>query len=157
VKTAIISDCGNYRYELRRIWDHSLPPVMFIGLNPSTADATKDDPTIRRCISFATAWSCGSIIMVNCYAFRATNPSEMKRAAFPVGPLNDSTVQRMAAETAHRNGKIVAAWGAGCSQDREIVLRKLLTGREVWCLGKNKNGSPKHPLYVPSNVELMAF
>jgi hypothetical protein len=145
---AIISECGKYRYSLTRTWDGSLPVACFIGLNPSTADASKDDPTIRKCVGFARRWGCGGIEMVNLFAFRATQPSDMKKAADPVGPLNDLYV----CEAAARCRPLVAAWGAnGGFKGRDVGLLGLLrsSGREVACLKLTRDGFPWHPLYVP--------
>ena len=80
IKSAEFSPDKVYRYELWRIWDEALPVCMFIGLNPSTADETVDDPTIRRCINFAKEWGYGQLVMTNLFAFRATKPAEMMRA-----------------------------------------------------------------------------
>ena len=92
---AVISDCGKYRYRLTRKWGYGRP-CGFIMLNPSTADALHDDPTIRRCVGFAKAWGCGALIVVNLFAVRATSPREMMRADDPVGPENKEHVQRAA-------------------------------------------------------------
>lgn len=91
-KTAKLSDCRTYRYELWRTWDESKPYAMFIGLNPSTADETEDDPTIRRCINFAKTWGYGGLCMTNLFAYRATQPEDMKRASDPIGNKNDETL-----------------------------------------------------------------
>ena len=104
---AELSDCGLYRYLLTRTWDAQCERVVFIGLNPSTADATEDDPTIRRIIGFARSWGYGGVDMLNLFAFRATDPSDLKAAVDPVGPKND----RYLAEYTSRSHATVAAWG----------------------------------------------
>ena len=86
---AVFSPCRTYRYALSRVWAADKPYALFIGLNPSTADETLDDPTIRRCIDFAKRWGYGGLVMANLFAYRATNPSEMKAATDPVGVAND--------------------------------------------------------------------
>lgn len=151
-KTAVISDCGRYRYELTRCWDSSLPTVTFIGLNPSTADADKDDATIRRLIDFAKRWGCGRLVMLNLFAFRATEPRDMKKAADPIGPENDARLQ-----AACLNGLVVAMWGSdGGHLDRdERVLHLLdLVRVEVKCFGHTLDGKPRHPLYLAATTPL---
>ena len=111
-KSALISECGNYRYSLSRIWDESLPKLLFIMLNPSTADADNDDPTIRRCIGFAKGWGYGGIVVGNLYAYRSTNPMKLIFEASIgtdiVGPDNDRYLQEMSAQCS----EIVFAWGS---------------------------------------------
>jgi len=145
---ANFSRCRSYRYTLWRRWDVDGPLVMIIGLNPSTADARQDDPTIRRCIGFARDWGYGGLVVTNLFAFRATYPADLKAAADPVGPRNDVWIKRMAnqAET------IVAAWGNdGTWLDRSARLRRLLAGR-LRCLRINAGGEPAHPLYLPAGL-----
>src|SRR5712664_2208515 len=88
VRSAGFSCCGLYRYWLRRHWDAELPPVCFVMLNPSTADAERDDPTIRRCCGFSRRWGYGGIVVVNLYAFRTSDPCCLRNAVHPVGPEN---------------------------------------------------------------------
>jgi len=147
---AMLSEDEVYRYSLMRIWEPELPKALFIGLNPSTADAELDDPTIRRCVGFADSWGCGGIEMVNLFAFRATNPADMKKAPDPVGPHNDETIIQMAVEWEPKY--VIAAWGAhGGWWRRNIEVLNLLGQRnvEVTVLGETKAGHPKHPLYLP--------
>ena len=89
IKGARFSDCRLYRYQLWRIWDEGRPYLNVIGLNPSTADETRDDPTIRRCIDYAKRWNYGGLFMTNIFAFRATLPAVMKKQVEPVGSDND--------------------------------------------------------------------
>jgi len=108
---ARFSPCRTWRYSLRRQWlPGSEASVMFIGLNPSTADETQDDPTIRRCLGFARYWGFGNLIMMNVYAFRATKPADMKAAKDPVGPGNDREFERLRSVPQ----LVVAAWGNHC-------------------------------------------
>ena len=95
-RSAGFSRCGRYRYWLRRIWDPALAHCVFIGLNPSTADATEDDPTLKRCISFAQKWGYGSLLLVNLFSLRATDPRGLKMAADPIGPKTDRWLRRAA-------------------------------------------------------------
>lgn len=122
--------------------------AMFIGLNPSTADETQDDQTIRRCIGFAKRWGYGALCMTNLFAFRATDPRVMKGHPKPVGDEND----RWLVACARDAGIIVAAWGVnGEHMGRNIEVVKLID--DLQCLVVTKEGHPKHPLYVPANVE----
>jgi hypothetical protein len=144
---AVLSPCGVWRYTLHRGWLWDRPWVMFIGLNPSTADASKNDPTVRRCIRFAQDWGYGGMWMMNLFAFRSTDPAGLLTADDPVGPACDYTL-RIVAESA---GIIVAAWGAHrLATERGKSVCQLLN-REVHCLERTKDGSPRHPLYVRSD------
>lgn len=119
--------------------------VQFIGLNPSTADETKDDPTIRKCIGFAKRWGFGALCMTNLFAFRATDPRVMMGCPKPVGDDNDMWIVRCAREA----GMIVAAWGTkGEFMGRDVEVLKLLP-TELHRLRRTKHGHPEHPLYVP--------
>ena len=127
--------------------------VVFIGLNPSTADATQDDPTIRRCIGFAKAWGYDSLCMVNLFAYRATDPKDMQRATDPIGAENDHHLKLVIDQA----DLVVAAWGGDggfLGRSEEI---KLLFSKEIYCLGKTKYGQPRHPLYIPKTKELELF
>jgi hypothetical protein len=150
-KTATISDCGKYRYNLTREWDDSLPRLLFVMLNPSTADAEADDPTIRRCISRAKDNGFGSVEVVNLFAYRATNPDELKRTEDPVGSENDKHI----IEAVNRAHTIIVAWGTkGGLNLRDHYVSKLLSQFGLKCLGMTKDGFPKHPLYIASNKAL---
>ena len=143
---AIFSGCRHYRHLLWRSWQPELGCVTFIGLNPSTADADHDDPTIRRCKQFVADWGFGAMIMVNLFDIRATQPQVMRRRARPISRCNDATVLN-AAEHA---GLIVAAWGAhGHHRNRSQVMRSLLEAHnlQAHCFSLGKSGEPVHPLY----------
>lgn len=157
-KGAFFSPCRTWRYLLWREWrvaENSDPQrdVAFIGLNPSTADENADDPTIRRCIGFAKAWGYDGILMLNLFAFRATDPADMKRAVDPVGPENDAKIL----ESVGAAAIVVAAWGQhGAYRSRAFdVRKKLLKDFDVKCLGKTNNGHPRHPLYVRGDAKLI--
>lgn len=143
---AYISSCGIYRYSLWRQWAQG-PKVMFVGLNPSTADATLDDPTIRRCVGFAKAWGYAGLLMTNLFAWRATKPSDMLAAYRPVGPDNDRILQ-----TSHSEAALtVAAWGAhGSHGGRDASVKAMLPNLHY--LRMTKGGHPGHPLYLPSSL-----
>lgn len=149
---AAFSPGRKYRYALWRTWDKNKPIVLFIGLNPSTADETKNDPTIRRCINFAKSWGFGGICMANLFAFRATKPPDMKQADDPIGPDNDKWLKQLAAEA---NG-IVACWGTnGKFKNRDKQVKQMLPA--MMCFGTTQCGNPKHPLYIPGNKKLENF
>lgn len=149
---AQLSRCRRYRYTLERCWDINLPTVMFIGLNPSTADEFSDDPTVRRCIGFARRWSFGSLLLANLFALRATDPKALLVHPSPIGPSNDSWIQRMAS----RADLVVAAWGTrGSLMNRNSAVTKSI--EKLHCLATTKNGFPRHPLYMPSAVDPQPF
>lgn len=148
---AIISACGLYRYRLSRYWSTGKTAV-FVMLNPSTADATQDDPTIRRCIGFARREGCGGLVVVNLFAFRATSPDDMKAAADPVGPENDAHIR---AVTSAADGPVIAAWGAHGSHGGRAAHVRGLIGAPLWCLSKTKAGAPGHPLYIKGDAPLI--
>ncbi|WP_434089542.1 DUF1643 domain-containing protein [Neopusillimonas aromaticivorans] len=142
--SAAFSPCRTYRYSLWRRWgDESLGYVMFIGLNPSTADEVDDDPTIRRCIGYARDWGYGGLVMTNLFAYRATNPADMRAVAEPVGPDNDQHLLNFA-----RDAKIVvAAWGNnGAHLGRDKSVSNLIPSLHV--LKVTAAGQPGHPLYL---------
>lgn len=168
LRSAYIDPTGRYRYYLRRIWDKSLPSLTWIMLNPSIADESIDDPTIRRCLGFAKQWGFGRIIVLNLFAWRSTDPQAMfmhhRNGHDIVGPQNDDQLVIPIARRAFDcNSRIFAAWG-DCGKTKE--QRELISDRaarvqelpgEIWCLGVTKKGNPRHPLYVPSNVEPIIY
>lgn len=155
--SAVVSECGRYRYTLRRQWrGHPCRPekiAVFVMLNPSTADAAKDDPTIRRCVSFARDWGCEEVEVVNLFAWRATSPTQLRIVDEPVGTDNDAYIAT-AIERARRTiGPVVVAWGAHAHEHSARVNRVLgILGRPVFALGVTARGEPRHPLYVRGNV-----
>lgn len=149
-RSAWISGCGTYRYDLTRHWDDDKPAVTWIMLNPSTADGDVDDPTIRRCIGFARSWGYGGIIVRNLYALRATNPSELRRHPAPIGPENDSYLTECQFATL-----VVCAWGShSIARTRALAVRKDLRrdGAPLHHLGLTKDGQPRHPLYLKGDL-----
>jgi hypothetical protein len=149
-KSAIISDCGFYRYLLTRVWDVDVPTVNFVMLNPSTADASEDDPTIRRCLGYAKSWDMGGLVVTNLFAFRATDPSELNHVADPIGKLNDAHLEAAAIGSS----LVIRAWGNhGKLWSRgEIVHRMLMQIRRTHHLGLTRTGEPKHPLYLRNDL-----
>jgi hypothetical protein len=155
-RDALISECGLYRYRLSRTWGDERP-ACFIMLNPSTADATQDDPTIRRCIGFARAWGCGGIVVVNLFALRATDPRELYKHESPIGPENDSHIRAAVIEC----DPVVCAWGVcGTFRRRDEEVAALIRSSGLpWgkCLGVTRDGHPRHPLYVAGGTPLIDF
>ena len=150
--SAIFSSCRKYRYELWRWWDHSKPYVVFIGLNPSTADEINNDATVRRCISFAQSWDYGGLCMMNLFAFRATEPYVMKACLYPIGADNDEHLIMVT----DKAGVVVAAWGThGSHKTRDKEIMAFIP--DMWCLGTTKAGHPRHPLYLRKDTELIEF
>jgi hypothetical protein len=152
--SAYLSPCRTWRYSLTR----EVAPMagdgtcVFVGLNPSTADETADDPTIRRCIGFARGWGFARLKMVNLYAYRATRPADLWKSDNPVGPENDHVLSVVFGGA----DLIVAAWGANARDDRvaEVMSWPLRPRR---CLGLTKNGAPRHPLYLKADSTLIPF
>lgn len=153
---AAMSSDLKYRYYLTRVWNDEQDMAIFIGLNPSTADATEDDPTIRRCMGFARRLGCGGIGMLNLFAFRSTDPRELRRQANPISEpdttINDDWISKITG--AHQT--IIACWGTHGEylfRGRNVALR--VPGLQ--CFGITKNKEPKHPLYLPAESVLMTY
>lgn len=155
---AYISEDGLYRYSLTRGIadphfgclddDERGATVTFVGLNPSTADATQDDPTIRRCVRFAREWGFARLKVVNLYALRATDPKQLWLADDPVGPENDHVISLVFGGS----DKIVAAWGATAPDERVSEFIETFGGWQMWALGLTQGGRPRHPLYMRADV-----
>ena len=152
-KGAEISECSKYRYSLWRIWDKSKPMVMFLMLNPSTADATEDDNTITRCINYAKSWGYGSLYVCNVFAYRSTHPLELLKQTDPFGPENYKYID----ETATKADKIICAWG------NKPVIQKFMPYDVVhlryeeflpkmYYLALSKHYVPIHPLYLKADL-----
>ena len=154
ISTAKISECTNYRYHLHRLWDASKPNLMYIGLNPSKADANQDDPTIRRCVGFARDNGFGGLYMMNLFAFRSIKPKNLLTAQDPVGPENDWWLDSIQAECT----MVLFCWGAhkmvthnGRDRDVEKMFPRAL------CLGRTAGGFPRHPLFVSGLTQLEKY
>lgn len=151
--TAWFSDDMRYRYYLSRwpLKGSSSRRLNVIGLNPSTADTTRNDPTIRRCIGFAETWGFGKLSMTNLFGFRATDPRQLKFAGVDaIGPEND----KILIQTAEDSDMVLAAW-SGFAPNRAVVVRRMLeaAGIELYCLGTTKAGQPRHPLYQRADTQ----
>lgn len=144
------SPCKQYRYTLWRIFDNVVPLryVLWVMLNPSTADENKDDPTIARCVRFTQSWGYDALCVCNLFAFRATDPEVMKAADDPVGDDNDYWLAKLSAGAQ----MTVAAWGEhGTFQNRERAVRLILP--DLYALSVNKGGQPGHPLYLKGDLK----
>lgn len=158
--TAVMTD--TYRYNLCRFFAQRFSDssrLVFVMLNPSTADGTQDDPTVRKCRTIAEAHGAGSIEIVNLYAYRATDPRALITAADPVGPDNDSWI-RTACERGR--GPIIAAWGASGRKvpsfpGRVARVTEMIRPYGPRCLGLTKGGFPKHPLFASIPARLPEF
>ncbi len=150
---AIISACQRYRYRRWRRWDNLLPVLVFIMLNPITANCEDDDPTIRKCIGFAKKLGYGGIEVVNLYAFRATDPADLRRAGYPIGPENDGHIK--AVVESHATGlreNVLCAWGAnarGLSRPDEVLAMLEEWSVQPLALKLSMDGTPHHPLMLP--------
>ncbi len=147
-KGAVFSPDRGYRYQLWRIWTPHKPKVLFIGLNPATAHELHNDPTITRCIGFAQAWGYGGMYMGNLFNLVSSNPIKLLTGL----PVEHELGQGLAAlfEMGHDSGLVVAAWGRLPYKRLEERASKVISmgNRVLYCLGVNKDGSPKHPLYL---------
>lgn len=149
--SAHLSADGRYRYTLERRWAPA-PSALFVMLNPSTADAQLDDPTIRRCRGFALALGAGGLTVVNLYAYRATNPADLWTVEDPIGPDNDDTLLTNVRGHVEAEAPVIAAWGAHGRPARVAHVLDLLgdLAGQLTALGVTSHGAPRHPLYLPA-------
>lgn len=149
--SAVISECGLYRTELRRVWNRDLPLLVVCMLNPSTADHRKNDPTILALIHFAKLWGYGGLLIVNLFAYRSPSPKEMMAYCDPFGGRQNADAIASAMAYAQDNGgRLLAAWGNGgdfedraewfCNRALQVYRLTLI------CLGTTKDWKPKHPM-----------
>jgi hypothetical protein len=153
---AIYSDCENYRYALTRIWDEAAGKVAFVMLNPSTATEVQNDPTVERCERRARALGFGAFRVCNIFAWRDTNPRDMRRAVDPIGPQNDIAISEACAWADH----VVCAWGTHgehLSRGPEVEALMRASGKPLYHLGLSKAGHPKHPLYISYATQPMLW
>lgn len=154
-RDAALSADGLYRWALWREWRSPYEQplwVTFIMLNPSTADASDDDPTIRRCIGFAEALGGTGLAVANLYAFRATKPEDLWQADDPVGAANDDYIATFLAMAARYNFPVIAAWGSHAKPDRVAQVLSLPGADRLQALHVTKSGAPGHPLYLPASA-----
>lgn len=156
-RDAILSDCGKYRYVLHRRWGEGLS-VLWVMLNPSTADHVKDDATIRKCVGFTKLWGYEALTVVNLFAFRSRWPEDLITAPNPYGPDNDAVLWREIESPDH--GMVVLAWGARVPRaiQRPPVEEWVLdAGKIPLCLGETQGGEPRHPLVLAYNTRLATY
>jgi hypothetical protein len=152
IRKAAFSRCRSYRYALWREWDTSKPQVLFIGLNPATADAEKDDNTMRRCMVYARSWGYGSMVVANLFAFRTTWPVELKKASDPVGTNNDRWLRKLAKSAE----MTVAVWGNdGSFLNRAEEIGKTLDN--LYCFKITAQGQPHHTRGLPNGLQPQPF
>lgn len=146
-RAAWFSRCRRYRYVLQRRWQHDAPTVLFIGLNPSTADAMQDDATTRVCMNYARRWGYGGMWLANLFAWCATYPRDLFAAQHPIGPRNAATLRALQDDAA----LVVCAWGdGGAHRGRDRAVLAML--RQPHCLTTLRSGRPGHPLYKPAHL-----
>lgn len=157
LKSAELSVCENYRYSLFRLWNNDQDRILFIGLNPSTADASKDDATTRRLKSFAEDMGFGGYHLCNLFAFRATKPADLFKEKFPVSEPGDPDANNQwILKIAKYCSKVVFCWGNdGVADQRCYEVQKMFP--DAYCFGLTMNGQPKHPLYLPASTPLVKF
>jgi hypothetical protein len=148
-KSAILSSDNIYRYQLSRSWDEEKPKILFIMLNPSTADEFVEDPTIRRIVNYAKDWGYGGVYVGNLYAFRSTDPKGLNSAEDPVGPENITHIQTLIGLV----DKVVYAWGN--ERKEPEWLKKIVTN--PYCIDISKKGIPKHPLYLKKCLKTQLY
>mgnify|MGYP001187935155 FL=1 len=149
---ATFSKCNRYRYVLWRKWNSSDPQVMFIGLNPSTADHIHNDPTISRCINYAKSWGYGGIYMVNIFSYKTTYPDRLKSAIDPIGKNTNDWIKKIY-DITHM---CIAAWGNnGQLLNRSDKIRAMLP--KMHCLKITKSGEPSHPLYLKASLKPITY
>lgn len=154
--SATISACGCYRYDLTRETGEGAGSVLWVMLNPSTADATENDPTICKCIGFAKRWGFARLKVVNLFAFRATNPAELRNTDAPIDVENIRAL--LVESTVH--DRVVFAWGGGLKHAKGnlwIAEYAASLFREARCFGINGDGTPKHPLYLKYDTKLVPY
>jgi hypothetical protein len=144
-KHAILSYDGKYRYQLSRTWDKDKPKLLFIMLNPSTADTINDDPTIRRIIRFSKSWGYGGLYVGNLYAFRSTDPKGLLSTDDPIGPDNIPHIKTLLG----LSERVIYAWG---NNEREPDWLSELVD-SPYCIDISKKGVPKHPLYLKGDLQ----
>ena len=150
-KSAVISEDQKYRYKLSRTWNENEPGIVFIGLNPSTADHEKDDATIRRLRGFCKDWGAGGFVIVNLFALRSRNPFALETDPDCIGPKNNDWIIRTTFKSLIT--KVIPCWGNhGKLWGRDQEVLKMLPHWKLYHLGLSKAGNPKHPLYLPSST-----
>ena len=154
-KDCVFGPDGKYRYVLSRVWDEELPFVMFIGLNPSTADNENDDPTIRKLITYCKSWGYGGFYITNLFAYVSSDPKVLKSIPNPVGVMNDSYIIGFSEHCK----MVVCMWGnKGTLYNRDVyVIHLLIQTKKLYCFETSVHGNPKHPLYLKADLKPCEF
>lgn len=152
LKQAIFSNCYNYRYSLSRLWDNNKETCLFIGLNPSTADACQDDPTIKKLIAYASQWNLGGFQICNLFALRTPNPDYLLKSKVPIGDLNQHYLEAAISNSSTQ----ILMWGNHGNYHPQLE-NLVSTLESPLCFGLNKNGTPKHPLYLSKDLKPIVF
>ena len=152
ISTAEFSPCRIWRYQLKRQWQEGDRFVSFIGLNPSTADESKNDPTVTRCVNYATEWGYDGMFMLNIFAYRATDPKDMKAFQSPIGEYNDAWLKK----TVKESEVAIACWGThGSYMNRGKAVVSMIP--DLKCLKITKAGHPSHPLYLKKSLKPVPY
>jgi hypothetical protein len=159
-RQATISRCGKYRYTLTRIWDGKKPMYLFIGLNPSTADAYEDDPTIRKLIKYVTDWGGGGFTIVNIFAWRSSDPSVL-RPMTPVEAMGPENM-RLIEQALHISDKVICMWGTKAVNISWVLLTNVKTlirrsRKPTYCFELSNDGHPKHPLFLAGDLKPIKY
>lgn len=150
---AIFSNCRKYRFVLYRIWDKKRKYLIFIGLNPSTADENQNDNTVIKVINFTRKWGYGGVFMMNCYPYISTDPERLIMNK-DYNKFNFECINKISKKCS----KIIFSWGNfKIVRDNKTDIKLYKMFKSAYCLIQNKNGSPRHPLYVPYNTKLKKF
>lgn len=157
-KGALLSPSRTYRYILSRSWCSSSTPnqLIVIGLNPSKADARVDDPTVKKLIFITRRFGYNALMLLNLFAYRATDPKELLKVEDPIGPMNNEILESYCSGI----GDIVLAWGNGgtyMERGREVMNMLLPTNKLLKCFGKTGQGHPCHPLYLPKETKIVPW
>jgi hypothetical protein len=153
-RMAVISRCERYRYALMRAWSDGPRRVMFVGLNPSTADGMVEDPTLRRCIGFARAWGYDGLWMANLYGLRSPKPRALRLVDDPIGPTTDHWLAHMR----ERSDLVVACWGADpMATPERVAAVRAIVGDELHAIRVTKTRRPEHPLYLPGELRPIPY
>lgn len=150
---AVFSPCERYRYALTRELDGDGGDVLFVMLNPSTADQDANDPSVRRCVGFARRLGARRLVVCNAFGLRSTDPCGLRRVEDPAGPNN----QRVILSRAARCDRLVVAWGNHAGEHGRRLARTLAKKRTLWCLGVTGQGQPRHPLYIRGDAPLVRY
>jgi hypothetical protein len=160
ISDALISDNKEYRYELTRVWEPKKPKILYIGLNPSTADETDDDQTIRKLIQYSKNWGYGGLVIVNVFAYRSRDWKKLVCHSNPIGVSNKLTLQSWAFLCKKRSMRVMFMWGRNAAKvNPEWVaeVEAMFLENDVECFQLNMDGSPVHPLMLPYSVEPIKY